>query len=155
MRFAPLLSDVMSKSVEEIIDFLKRSDDVDAMLQAFVELKRLVTKRDIPRLVAEIRNHECDFCTREWLAEPISEIAGAKALPDLLLAYQLNREDGHDNDSFTATLEDLVYADTEGCRRELTSIVESGDDSIKLIAKDFLLFCDQMEAHNKQDDRTR
>lgn len=132
----------MNKRIEEIISFLKTGDDVEAQLTAFDELKQLAIPADLPCLIAEVKSETCGFWVRELLAEPICELGGASALPDLLLAYNLNLEEGHDNDSFTSALDDLAFIDPEGCKRAIDRILSTGDESIKKTARWMKEYCD-------------
>lgn len=132
----------MNKRIEEIIEFLETGDDVDAQLEAFAELKELAAPADLPGLITEVRGSTCGFWVRELLAEPISELGGAQVLPDLLLAYNLNMDEGHDNDGFSSTLVDLAYTDPAGCKQELARLLASDDESIKRTARWMQEYCE-------------
>jgi hypothetical protein len=116
-------------SIEEIIDFLINGHDVDAQLRAFGQLKVSVTKNDLPLLLQTIKSETCGFWVRELLSEPIIDLGGAEALPELLAALQKNYEEGHDNDSFTAFLMDLAESDPVGAREQLVKMAKTASPS--------------------------
>ena len=130
----------MSKRIEEIISFLKTGDDVGAQLAAFDELKKCATLADLPTLIAEVKSETCGFWVRELLAEPICELGGPSVLLDLLLAYNLNLDEGHDNDSFSSTLDDLAFTDPEGCTREIDRILSAGAFLVFLLVSSYKTF---------------
>ncbi|ABA90276.1 hypothetical protein Pcar_3041 [Syntrophotalea carbinolica DSM 2380] len=112
-------------SIQEIIDFLINGHDVNAQLIAFEQLKASATEEDLQLLLQTIKSESCGFWVRELLSEPIIDLAGAKALPDLLAALQKNYEEGHDNDSFTAVLMDLAESDPIGVKEQLVKMAKT------------------------------
>ncbi len=106
---------------------LRNVDDVDAAVAACERLHREATEEDLPRLRELLKDSR--FFVREAAAWPLSEIAGAAALPELFAAYQLGCDEGHDNDGFTAALIEMAAADPEAVRVVLNDLLQSGDSS--------------------------
>jgi HEAT repeat protein len=80
--------------------------DVDAWIEAVELLDRLATPERLGDLEVMLR-HEV-FCVREAAATPYARLLGAAALPLLLEAKNRGTEDGHDNDSLCAVIQDIV-----------------------------------------------
>ena len=116
-------------SIQEIIDFLINGRDVDTQLSEFEQLKASVTENDLPLLLQTIKSETCGFWVRELLSEPIIDLAGAKALPELFVALQKNYEEGHDNDSFAAFLMDLAESDPIGVKKQLVKMGKTASPS--------------------------
>ena len=109
-------------NIAEIIEFLESGKDVKAQLDPFTRLKALVTENDLPVLFAALRSETSNFWVRELLCEPIIKLAGAKAIPELMAAFQKNFEEGHDNDGFQLFLTELTEQDPTGVRIELEKL---------------------------------
>ena len=88
---------------------LRNVDDVNVMVDAAQRLHRTATREDVPRLRSLLKDDS--FFVREAAAWPLTELAGAAALPELFEAYQRGFDEGHDNDGFSAALIELVVAD--------------------------------------------
>lgn len=127
--------------VTDTLRLLESTDDIDAQYEAFQRLKSSVTAQDLPVLLQALKSNTSNFAVRELLAEPIIDLAGVKALPELMAAFRKNFEEGHDNDTFQALLIDLVEADREGARVALRTLAEQASkDELEDI--DWLLeFC--------------
>lgn len=125
---------VMAQSFDE--------SDVDTKLAAFEKLKGQVSVLDLPELLGAICSVDIDFWTRELLAEPIADLGGAGALPTLLTAYQLNFDDGHDNDGFSHTLTEIASLDSKGTRTALVELMQADDENTRSHAGWLLEFCD-------------
>jgi hypothetical protein len=69
------------------------------------------------------------------LAEPIAFLGGPGVLPELLRAYERNREGGHDNDSFTINLIDLVELNPEESGDVLRRIMDSESADLRPAAE--------------------
>jgi len=119
---------------------LKNVDDVDAAVAACERLHREATAEDLPRLRDLLADGS--FFVREAAAWPLSEIAGAAALPELLQAYQRGFDEGHDNDSFSAVLTEMAAADPDGVRRALSGFLQSSDSKARDNASWLLEFCE-------------
>jgi hypothetical protein len=111
----------------EIIRFLESGNDVNAQLEAFKQLNAYVTDKDLPVLLAAIKSETSNFWVRELLSEPIINLAGSKAIPELMAALRKNFEEGHDNDGFQAYLADLAESDPKGVRAELEKLAEKAN----------------------------
>lgn len=97
------------------------------------------TYDDLPWLMTLL--NDSDFMVREAAAWPISELAGASALSDLLVAYQRGFDEGQDNDSFSTALIELVEADKQVAREMLTHLTSSNNPALRENAKWLLEFC--------------
>lgn len=111
-------------NIIETIKFLETSNDIDAQLEAFNKLNASATQRDLPVLLSALKSETSNFAVRELLAEPIINLAGAKALPELMAALRRNFDEGHDNDTFQALLADLAERNPEGVRAELEKLAK-------------------------------
>ena len=117
-----------------------RSDiDPEQMAAAAARLHRGATLDDIPRLRELLADDS--FFVREAAAWPLTELAGASHLPELLVAYQRGFLDGHDNDGFTAALIDLAESDPIRVAEVLESLARSEDEALQDNAKWLLTFC--------------
>jgi hypothetical protein len=119
---------------------LKNVDDVDSAVAACERLHREATAEDLPRLRDLLTDGS--FFVREAAAWPLSEIAGAAALPELFQAYQRGFDEGHDNDGFSAALTEMAAADPDGVRRALSGFLQSGDSKVRDNASWLLEFCE-------------
>jgi hypothetical protein len=113
--------------IVDIIRFLETSDDIDAQLEAFHKLNASATEEDMPVLLAALKSETSNFAVRELLAEPIINLAGVKALPELMAAFRKNFEEGHDNDTFQTLLVDLAETDRESVRGELQKLAKDAN----------------------------
>lgn len=127
--------------VTDTLRLLESTDDIDAQWEAFQKLKSSVTAQDLPVLLQALKSNTSNFAVRELLAEPIIDLAGVTALPELMAAFRKNFEEGHDNDTFQVLLIDLAEADREGARAALHKLAERANkDELEDI--DWLLkFC--------------
>jgi len=123
---------------------LRNDEDVDVSAGAYERLHRTAAAEDLPRLRELLRDES--FFVREAAAWPLSELAGAAALPDLFVAYQRGLEEGHDNDGFSTALIELAVADPAGVRRILEPLVKSSDKTMRENALWLLEFCDKRDA---------
>lgn len=112
-------------NVPETIRFLETGNDIDAQLKAFDEMKASVTGKDLPVLLVALQSKSSNFFVRELLAEPIINLAGAHAIPELMTALQKNFEEGHDNDGFQLFLTELAEEDPEGVKAALEQLKHS------------------------------
>jgi len=120
---------------------LRSCDGVEVAVSAAKRLHRTATEDDVPRLRELLTDDS--FFVRESAAWPLSELAGAVALPELLRAYQRGFDEGHDNDGFTTALIDLAAADPKGVRTVLQRIADSGDQGLRDNAIWLMEFCEQ------------
>jgi HEAT repeat protein len=123
-----------------LVQDLRKVDNVDVMVAAAERLHRTATEDDLPRL-RELLN-DASFFVREAAAWPLSELAGAAALPELFQAYQRGLDEDHDNDGFSAALIELAAAHPEAVRRALDRLVMSSDPAMKENALWLLEFCE-------------
>lgn len=112
-------------NIAETIKFLETGRGVEAQLEAFKKLNASVTVSDLPVLLKAIKSETSNFWVRELLSEPIINLAGAKALPELMAALQKNFEEGHDNDGFLLFLTELAEEDPTGVRAALEKLAKT------------------------------
>lgn len=117
-------------------------NDVDDKLAAFQRLTEAAGHSDIPQLVQLLESERNGFWERELLAQPISELGGAKYLPELFEAAEKNRIEGHDNDSFNHFLTEIAWADLKGCERELREMIADKEFKSQEKAEWLLTFCE-------------
>jgi HEAT repeat protein len=118
---------------------LRDAGNVDGSIAAAEELHKSAVAEDLPRLMSMLADP--DFFVREAVAWPISELAGASALPALLAAYQRGLDDGHDNDGFSAALIELVAAHRAEAQAVLEHLAKSGGAEMRINAEWLLEFC--------------
>lgn len=111
--------------IVETIKFLETGHDVEAQLEAFKKLSSFVTENDLPVLLEAIKSETSNFWVRELLSEPIINLAGAKAIPELMAALQKNFAEGHDNDGFQLFLTELAEEDPKGVRVALEKLAKT------------------------------
>lgn len=112
---------MIERDLELILDLqdVDGEIDIDGVLAALDRVNAAVTPEDLPLLLETLRLPRNNFWTRELLAEPVAEAGGIAAFPDLLDAFALNTEEGHDNDSFRVILLGMVEEKPEVFRPEL------------------------------------
>ena len=115
--------------IVETIKFLETGHDVEAQLEAFNKLNSLVTENDLPVLLEAIKSETSNFLVRELLSEPIINLAGAKAIPELMAALQNNFAEGHDNDGFQLFLTELAEEDPKGVRAALEKLAKTATNA--------------------------
>lgn len=116
-------------NIAQTIRFLETGNDIDAQLKAFSELNASVTENDLPVLLEALKSETSNFWVRELLSEPIIKLAGAKAIPELMAAFQKNFDEGHDNDSFQLFLSELAGEDPSGVRAALESLAKNANQA--------------------------
>lgn len=112
--------------------------DVDGVIEALDRLLGLVSRDDLPELLAALESPRNSFWTRELLAEPIAKVGGLATLPELLGALHKNTAEGHDNDHLAAILINLVEAEPIAAQASLKSL-SSDSDPRTVKAADWLL----------------
>lgn len=131
-------------SVDELVESALRfadGDEVEDVLGVFALIRSRASHDDLPILLSALCSDRSDFWVREMLAEPIADLGGPGVLPELLCAYERNREDGHDNDSFTIHLIDLVEQNPDESRTVLRRIIDTGDADLRPDAEWLLKYC--------------
>jgi HEAT repeat protein len=128
---------------EEIVRALHDLDSVEegrpVAVRAADRLHRSATPEDVPRLLRLLQDES--FFVREAVAWPLSELAGATHLAELLQAYQRGFDEGHDNDGFAAALADMAEVGPAAVRQALQPLVCSSDESLRRNAIWLLQFC--------------
>ena len=115
------------------------SHDVDTAVKAAAKINDASTAADVPRLLGLLKS--TDFFEREAAAWPLAELAGPDVLPQLLEAYQLGFEQGHDNDGFTAALLEIPVLHPELTPRALAKLIEQASEPMRSHAKWLQKFC--------------
>jgi hypothetical protein len=116
--------------------------DVDEKLEAFKRLKAVATSNDLPQLINAIGSERNDFWTRELLSDPIADLGGADYLAELFAAFEKNRGEGHDNDTFCHHLTEIAWADPIACKRKLQELMSVAGFAHKDAAQWLLEFCE-------------
>ncbi len=116
------------------------SRDVETAVAAATKLHAEATLDDVPKLLDLLKNGR-DFFVREAAAWPLAELAGPTVIRELLIAYQLGFEEGHDNDGFTAALLEIPALQPSETRRSLEDLVGSETAHIRQHARWLLKFC--------------
>ena len=115
------------------------SQDIEASVSAADKLYRECTIDDVPRLLSLLDNASC--IVREAAAWPLAGLAGPRALPELLMAYQRGFDEGLDNDGFTTALIELAVLHRAEARTALEKISEEATGTLKENADWLLQFC--------------
>ena len=134
----------MNPIIEQEINVLWGDYDVysvDQKLASFERLKDAAKEEDLPQLIELLKSDKNNFWTRELLAEPICYLGGTTYLVDLFDALELNKQEGHDNDSFLHFLTEIAASVPEGCRQSLMSLLQESNFRYKKVAEWLLTFC--------------
>lgn len=89
---------------------------------------RLAEPKHLPQLLTLLIDGP-DFAVREAVAVPVARLQGVAALPTLLRAFHLNEVEGHDNDSLTVTITDLVESNRASAAAILAGLFASTDEA--------------------------
>ena len=137
-------SSMIAKEIEIIFAEQDVGGDAscDRVMEAWVRLKSIATKSDLPSLVAAIQSPRNDFSTRELLSYPICELGGSDYLEILFEAAQLGLDEGHDNDSFDMNLLQIPYLEPEKCRAKLEELLARPDFKHRGAATWLLQYCE-------------
>lgn len=102
------------------------SKDVDIAVTACEALHAQTDQDDVPRLLELLA--DSDFFIREAAAWPLTELAGAHVLPQLLIAYQRGYDEGHDNDGFSTALLQIPALFPES-KIQVTKLLDTAEGS--------------------------
>jgi hypothetical protein len=116
----------------------------DRSVAAAGRLHAEATLEDLPKLLELLASAD-NFFVREAAAWPLAELAGVQFLPELLRAYQLGFDEGHDNDGFTAALLEIPHIYPEAAIA-LNELIEVADEPMRGHAKWLLEFCSDKKA---------
>jgi hypothetical protein len=125
-------------SIDELVQTVLRfadGDEIEGILGVYAQIRAQASLEDLPILLNALQSDRGDFWVREMLAEPIAYLGGPGVLPELLRAYERNREGGHDNDSFTINLIDLVELNPEESGDVLRRIMDSESADLRPAAE--------------------
>jgi hypothetical protein len=136
---------MISELVEKVLQSSVETDGLDSTLTAFAEIRDHATIRDLPLLLEALRSDRSNFWVREMLAEPIAALGGPAVLPDLLRAFQTNIEEGHDNDTFSHHLIELVEEQPVASAAILRSLQSINDNDLQATAAWLLEFTNSAE----------
>lgn len=117
------------------------SRDVDTSVAAAARLQAEASIEDVPALLRLLREGS-DFFVREAAAWPLAELVGPKVLPELLAAYQLGLDEGHDNDGFTAALLEIPALYPAETKTALEQLEKSATGHVREHALWLLEFCE-------------
>lgn len=130
-------------SVAELIEQalkLEEIGDFDCARLVLDQVRRDAGPDDVAVLVAGLRSSRASFWSREMLAEPLAACAGTQALEVLVEAHRLGHDEGHDNDTLSMVLIDLVEQNKDEARRVLQEL--RSNQRLAEIADWLLEFCD-------------
>jgi len=134
------MNEAIAKELEVL--WADHDDSVDEKLEAFVRLKAIATKADLPQLIEAIKSDRNDFWTRELLSDPISDLGGTDCLIELFQAHKKNTEEGHDNDGLSHHLMEIAWVDPAACKRKLNELMSTTEFAHKDLAQWLLQFCE-------------
>ena len=124
--------------------------DVDGVIEVFNRLKATATKYDLPMLVGAIQSPRNNFWTRELFAELICGLGGSDYLEPLLIAAQLNLDEGHDNDGFNACIFEAFHAEPEKFCSKLKELLGRPDFKPRELVRRLLEVCEAEDAGTSQ-----
>jgi hypothetical protein len=130
----------MEAKVLSSIEAALRDADVNTCVAAADRLHKESEVEDIPKLLALLGS--TDFFVREAAAWPLAELAGARFLPELFMAYQRGFDDGHDNDGFTAALLEIPALHPQEVRSALLHLISINEEPMRGHAAWLLEFCE-------------
>ena len=107
----------------KVIEDLRNEDDVELMLEAGDLIAAEADEDDLPRLYSLLEDE--DFFVRETVAEPLARLGGIKALPVLFHAMTRGTADGHDNDSLSFIIVELLEQEKKAVAPILLEMIES------------------------------
>lgn len=95
--------------VDELLDLIAddENDDIDSRIEAMKELKRIATQDELKQIYTKIEESD-DFWVRELLCEVVAELDSVKSLPCLFKAFLKGKYEGHDNDTLTSIILDIL-----------------------------------------------
>ena len=120
----------MAKHWQDLIeDILNYDSDEEGSLDKAVDaIDALKEIQDNDCLKELYKLLDCDdFAIREWVASPIANMDGIKALRPLLKSLTRGEEDGHDNDGLCNVLTGLLESNKREAKTILLELL-SGDD---------------------------
>lgn len=119
---------------------LEEVGDFDSAQLVLDQVRRNAGPDDVAVLVAGVRSPRASFWTREMLAEPLAVCAGTGALVVLVQAHRLGLDEGHDNDTLSMVLIDLVEQSQDEARKVLDEL--RSDERFVETAEWLLEFCE-------------
>ena len=114
--------------------------DVSTCVNAAARLHAEAGAEDVPKLLEILKSN--DFFVREAAAWPLAELAGPRALTELLHAYQRSFDEGHDNDGFSAALLEILAFHPQDTRSSRERIVGTAEEPMRGHAVWLLGFCE-------------
>ena len=135
------MNPIINQSMEIIWSPFEKND-LDEKLQAFEALSNAARAKDLPQLLSLLNSDRNGFWERELLSGPISDLGGAKYLPQLFEAAEKNRAEGHDNDGLNHSLTEIAWADSAGCEEALLVLLKDPAFKYREQAEWLLTFCE-------------
>ena len=124
---------------QELLAALRDIDDVDRAVNAAATLQASASAEDIPRLISLLS--DSDFFVREAAAWPLSDLGCVDAIPDMVRAKHRGTDEGHDNDSLSAALVDLVSMNVASALPKVRTLIEDPDPRRQETGRWLLSFC--------------
>jgi HEAT repeat protein len=112
---------------DELVAILRNPEsDEEEEEQAAERLRTLTDPARIPNLYAFLRE-KGNFWVRELAAEPLARLEGTRALPALLEAQHLGRQERHDNDGLNTILFDMFHVSPQGTAETVIQVLSDHD----------------------------
>lgn len=109
------------KSILQLSD--TKGDDIKAAVKAAKTISKMADVGNIKQLYALVQSE--DIFIREAVAEPLGRLEGVRALPALFHALNTGERDGHDNDTLTSTIIDVVESGKKNAAPFLLKMLKS------------------------------
>jgi len=110
---------------DETVRAIRDLDRIDEAVAACGTLDRIADASRTSALYALLDDEE--FFVREAAATPLARLEGVRALPALFRAATRGELDGHDNDGLTATICDVLAAESRAAAPLLLEMLTSAD----------------------------
>jgi HEAT repeat protein len=125
---------------QDLLAALRDVGETDTAVDAAAALQARSTAEDVPRLIQLLS--DTDIFVREAAAWPLSDVGCVEAIPHLVRAHHAGTDEGHDNDSLSAALADLVSMNAASALPVLRALEECADSRTRETAKWLLGFCE-------------
>jgi len=138
--------------VEQIHEALAAAHEGDRVLALFNDLEATASLEDVPVLLVALQHDDADFFTREMFGQILCGFDQPELLEPLLVAFDRNLDEGHDNDGFQEALWGLVEATPERSAELLHQLREREPSTVKADTIRWLLkFCSDEPEENTGD----
>lgn len=141
------LSLVLQDLVERFHESLRSGTDASSVLGILDVLRDAAQPADAAILVRALERADANFFSREVIGEILCEFDQLDLLEPLLIAFDANLADGHDNDGFAVALCGLVETNQRASAETLHRLRINRPETISAETVEWLLrWCDE-EGH--------